>query len=341
MVDYRALNRATARKFFLIPNADYIKSTVAGNRFISVGDLKEGFNQVDNEEETRRKMAVLSAGGCWLPRGLTFGATNGPEDFQELVFIVFQRRLYDSWFLFVDDLAVATGRKKCHKEGPSGAHDVSCCIRRETEGEKGDRGLGRAAAQAFPSLFAHVIEMTGLEINYVKRLVAKHGRRPGLHIAVTTSLAGGKYDRAFHPCDWYECWQDYWSYSSRVSSESEQIATLSLKWRKDYVWPTELADCIARRGFYQYARGRLGCQYHQWYRDLRQLSADEPARMGLILESGGGQNAGTGYGCFPETRWPEASSSLWWTWYLVRRVLGCPRRHVGRLRREQACASRE
>ncbi len=38
VVDYRELNRVTVRKFFLIPNSDYIKSTVAGNAFISVGD---------------------------------------------------------------------------------------------------------------------------------------------------------------------------------------------------------------------------------------------------------------------------------------------------------------
>ena len=44
VVDYRELNKVTVRKFFLIPNSDYIKSTVAGNEFISVGDLKEGFN---------------------------------------------------------------------------------------------------------------------------------------------------------------------------------------------------------------------------------------------------------------------------------------------------------
>ena len=155
-MDYRALNQVTVRKFFLIPNSDYIKSTVAGNQGISVGDLKEGFNQVDNEPETRKKMAVLSAGGCWLPRGLTFGPTNGPEDFQELVFTVFQRRLYNDWFLFVDDLSVATGRKKCHGDGPSGAHDVSCAIdRAETEGERRRNCRDKKSGQAFPSPFAH------------------------------------------------------------------------------------------------------------------------------------------------------------------------------------------
>ena len=156
-MDYRELNKVTVRKFFLIPNSDYIKSTVAGNSLISVGDLKEGFNQVDNEEETKKKMAVLSAGGCWLPRGLTFGPTNGPEDFQELVFTVFGRRLYKDWFLFVDDLSVATGRPKCHGEGPSGAHDVISNIREETEGERGVVGRSVRSGAAFPSPFAHVV----------------------------------------------------------------------------------------------------------------------------------------------------------------------------------------
>ena len=79
LVDDRQLSAVTVRKFFLIPNSEYIKSTVASNEYISVGDLKEGFNQVDNVEETRKKMLVLSASGCWLPRELTFGPTNGPE----------------------------------------------------------------------------------------------------------------------------------------------------------------------------------------------------------------------------------------------------------------------
>ena len=78
VVDYRALNRVTERRFFIIPNSDGIKPTVAGSKYISVGDLKEGFNQVENEVETAKKMAVLAASGSYLPRGLTFGPTKLP-----------------------------------------------------------------------------------------------------------------------------------------------------------------------------------------------------------------------------------------------------------------------
>ena len=78
VVDYRALNRVTDRRYFIIPNADGLKSTVAGSQYISVGDLKEGFNQVDNEPETGKKMAVLAASGCYLPRGFGIqGSSSG------------------------------------------------------------------------------------------------------------------------------------------------------------------------------------------------------------------------------------------------------------------------
>ena len=128
VVDYRAVSRVTVRKVFLIPNSDQIKSCVAGNMIISVGDANEGYNQVENDPESAKKMAVLVVSGTYLPRGLTFGPTNGPEDFQELVFIIFARRLYREWYLFLDDLAIATGRPSALPPGPSGAHDVWCAL---------------------------------------------------------------------------------------------------------------------------------------------------------------------------------------------------------------------
>ena len=40
VVDYRKLNQVTVKKYHIIPNADVLKSTVAGNSYISVSDLK-------------------------------------------------------------------------------------------------------------------------------------------------------------------------------------------------------------------------------------------------------------------------------------------------------------
>ena len=56
-------------------------------------------------------------------------STNGPEDFQEMVFIVVVRWLYKRWFLFLDDLTVATGRPEADPPGPSNAEDVVGAVR--------------------------------------------------------------------------------------------------------------------------------------------------------------------------------------------------------------------
>ena len=86
-------------------------------------------------------MAVLVASGTYMPKGLTSGPTHGPEDFQELVFTVFSRRLYKEWFLFLDDLSVATGRPPPHPPGPSGAHDVVCASSEPKEPAKARKSL--------------------------------------------------------------------------------------------------------------------------------------------------------------------------------------------------------
>ena len=83
---------------------------------MSVGDLKGGFNQIANTANATLKLAVISPSGTWLPQGLTFGPTNGPEDFQEAVYIIFSRQLLKTWFLFDDDLAVATWKQGIGEE---------------------------------------------------------------------------------------------------------------------------------------------------------------------------------------------------------------------------------
>lgn len=98
----------------IIPNADGLKSSVAGSSYISVGDLKEGFHQLNNELEISKRMAVLAASGCYLPRSPTFGPTHGLEAFQELVFMVFQKRLSTDWFAILAPLQMG-GRRACPK----------------------------------------------------------------------------------------------------------------------------------------------------------------------------------------------------------------------------------
>ena len=58
------------------------------------------------------------------------------------------------WFLFIDDLSVATGRPPPQPPGPSGAHGISNLIA-QTDMMRGAKGLDRIA-KSDTSPYAHV-----------------------------------------------------------------------------------------------------------------------------------------------------------------------------------------
>jgi hypothetical protein len=116
VVDYRFVNAVTVRSFFTVPRADDQKRAVAGNLFFTLGDGVSGFNQLANTEEAMIILAVVSISGTYGPRCLTFGPTNGPEDFQCCVNRMFGRRLGREWNLFIDDATVATGKNRPDEE---------------------------------------------------------------------------------------------------------------------------------------------------------------------------------------------------------------------------------
>jgi hypothetical protein len=80
-------------------------------------DACTGFNQVVNTERAKRVLAVVARTGKFLPVCLTFGPTNGPDDFAYVVDRVYapgrgrRLRLGKEWLAYVDDLTVRTGRQ--------------------------------------------------------------------------------------------------------------------------------------------------------------------------------------------------------------------------------------
>ena len=126
VVDYRKVNSRIVRSTFLIPRGDDQKQKVAAAHLISMLDAVSGFNHVPNTRRARKALAMITLSGVYLPVCLPFGPLNGPEDFQRLMHDIFRARLLKEWFIYLDDLAVAT-------------------FRAATAGEKAAAGLGPAA----------------------------------------------------------------------------------------------------------------------------------------------------------------------------------------------------
>ena len=81
VVDYRRVNKRVLRAVYYLRRADDVKSDVAGSVYMTLLDAVAGFNQVANTERARQVLAVVARSGVYLPRCLTFGPVNGPEDF--------------------------------------------------------------------------------------------------------------------------------------------------------------------------------------------------------------------------------------------------------------------
>ena len=84
--------------------------------FFTVLDAVTGFNQIVNTPRARLMLAVITKTGTFLPKCLTFGPHNGPEDFAYVVDRVFspgaeqKRRFCKEWLAYVNDVTIRTGR---------------------------------------------------------------------------------------------------------------------------------------------------------------------------------------------------------------------------------------
>jgi hypothetical protein len=116
VVDYRRVNARVARSVYYCKRLSDVLGEVAGSVYMTFVDACTGFNQVLNTERAKRVLAVVSRTGKFLPVGLTFGPTNGPDDFAYVVDRVYapgrgrRLRLGREWLAYVDDLTIRSGR---------------------------------------------------------------------------------------------------------------------------------------------------------------------------------------------------------------------------------------
>ena len=116
VVDYRKVNARTLRAVYYVRNASDVIGQAAGSLWYTLVDAVTGFNHIVNTERARQMLAILSRSGQFLPRCLTFGPANGPEDFCYVIDRVYApgrrgaRRFCKEWLGYVDDLTIRTGR---------------------------------------------------------------------------------------------------------------------------------------------------------------------------------------------------------------------------------------
>ncbi|GJR40579.1 putative reverse transcriptase domain-containing protein [Tanacetum coccineum] len=126
-IDYRELNKLTVKNRYPLPRIDDLFDQLQGSSVYSKIDLRSGYHQLRvREEEGVKKVGV---GGGDIPKTafrtryghyefqvMSFGLTNAPAVFMDLMNRVCKPYLDKFVIVFIDDILIYSKNKKEHKE---------------------------------------------------------------------------------------------------------------------------------------------------------------------------------------------------------------------------------
>jgi hypothetical protein len=105
-VDYRSLNEVTIKNKCPLPRINDLFDQLKGAKYFSKIDLRSGYHQLKIKNSDVPKTAFVTRYGQYEFTVMSFGLTNAPSYFMNLMNKVFMEELDKSVVVFIDDILI-------------------------------------------------------------------------------------------------------------------------------------------------------------------------------------------------------------------------------------------
>ncbi|CAN4118138.1 unnamed protein product [Withania somnifera] len=171
-IDYRRLNKVTVKNKYPMPRIDDLFDQLRGATVFSKTDLRSGYHRLRIRTEDIPKTTFRTRYGHYEFLVMSFGLTNAPAAFIDLMHRVLNPYLDSFVIVFIDDILVYSRSKSDHDQ------DLGLILRTPREHKLYAKFSKCEFWLEFVAFLGHIVSKGGIKVDPAKIRVVRDWPRP-------------------------------------------------------------------------------------------------------------------------------------------------------------------